>query len=273
MILLDGLKDLREGIIRAVGDANERFQEDGLRIMRGARFAARFGYKVDPNTLSGMKTSVDTLRKVSKERISDELRKILMSDYPSYGLNILRDCGAIYIACPLFTDRQWLMFNNQDECEGDLEVHLALLYNRVPSKLVERELIELKFSSKEIKRTIFLLLKRAAFVGFEQSQSVVSYRQFIAGFKNETADEWVHTLNQFINFASALGLPVYLLHQYRDVQVPARKDLAINGNDLMAAGITAGPDLKMWLDTCYREVLEHPEHNNKEYLLKRLNLI
>jgi len=66
-----GVEDLKQGLIRAVGKPTVRFQEDGLRIMRVARFAARFGYRVDNHTFEGMKESLETLKKVSKERIND----------------------------------------------------------------------------------------------------------------------------------------------------------------------------------------------------------
>src|SRR5271157_2107741 len=97
----NGVSDLQQGLIKAVGDPLVRFQEDGLRIMRVARFAARFGYSVDGHTFEGMKQSLDTLKKVSKERINDELTKILMSENPSFGLQLLQGSGALDIACPL----------------------------------------------------------------------------------------------------------------------------------------------------------------------------
>ena len=96
----NGLEDLKNEIIRAVGKPSLRFQEDGLRIMRVARFAARFGYAVDQLTFIGMEENLETLKKISKERIKDELCKTLMSPYSSYGLDLLLKSGVLNIICP-----------------------------------------------------------------------------------------------------------------------------------------------------------------------------
>lgn len=264
----DGLLDLQRGIIQAVGDANARFQEDGLRIMRAARFAARFGYQIEENTFTGMKANLETLKKVSKERISDELCKILMSRHNSHGMMLLLQTGALGIACPLLSNASVGHLKKLYQCNGEVETHLAILYNWYPTSSVGNELAELKFSTKEINRVVFLLLRRPAFMDFQQTSSIVSYRRFIARFKNEAPDLWSHTLEQFILFGRATGIPVSMLNLYEGMLVPARRDLAINGNDLMEIGIPAGPNLKYLLDGSYDEILEHPEHNHKDYLLK-----
>src|ERR1700722_17969932 len=94
-----GEEDLRNGVIRAVGSPPARFQEDGLRIMRAARFAARFGFTVETETFRGMAENLETLQKVSKERISDELCKTLLAPYPGTGLILLQTCGALDVVC------------------------------------------------------------------------------------------------------------------------------------------------------------------------------
>lgn len=152
----NGAMHLKEGLIKAVGDPLIRFQEDGLRIMRVARFAARFAYTVDDKTFEGMRQSLETLKKVSKERISDELSKTLMAAHASYGLKLLRDSGALDIACPLLSNRRLPLLQYQDRCQGSLETRLAFLYNKINPKEVNDELINLKFSNKEIKRVVFL---------------------------------------------------------------------------------------------------------------------
>lgn len=256
-----GAQDIEWGFICAVGDANARFQEDGLRIMRAARFAARFGYLVDPTTFCGMRDNLETLKKVSKERISDELRKTLMTTYPSKGLQLLADGGALAVVCPrLFIgDFCPLMCNYS----GELETRLALMYSFTSVQTAQQELMDLKFSNKEIQRVIFLLETL-------NSYNPTNYKQFIARFKNEAPDGWEHTLSQFIELSKALGAPncANWLEQYKDVIVYARKELAIDGNDLITAGVKPGPNFKILLDSCYQEILEHPEHNNKEFLLQ-----
>jgi tRNA nucleotidyltransferase (CCA-adding enzyme) len=258
-----GWQDIQDGVIRAVGHPIERFQEDGLRIMRVARFAARFGYQVESNTFNGMRTSLETLKKVSKERISDELRKTLMSAYPSLGLQWLSECGALTIICPKLMEQATnSLFPLMGNYSGELETRLALMYSFTSPQVAQKELMSLKFSNKEIKRVDFLL--ETLYPG-----GCNNYSQFIANFKNQAPDAWEHTLSQFVELTKALGASIQeWLDQHQHEVVWARKELAIDGNDLIAEGVKPGPTLKTLLDSCYQEVLEHPEHNNKEYLLK-----
>lgn len=85
-----GREDLKNKIIRAVGDPEKRFNEDALRMMRAVRFAATLGFKIEPNTESAIKKNSPWLQAVSKERIRDELLKIIMSDNPAFGIELLR---------------------------------------------------------------------------------------------------------------------------------------------------------------------------------------
>lgn len=265
----NGVQDLKEGIIRAVGKPTVRFQEDGLRIMRVARFAARFGYSVDAHTFAGMKESLETLKKVSKERINDELTKTLMSKNAAFGLQLLRDSGALDIACPLLAGRQLPLLSKQDTCTGDLETRLAFLYNKLPVQQVQEELINLKFSNKEIKRVVFLLDLVERFYILEDKQTVLAYKSFMAVLKNHSPDPWEHTLRQFLHLTEPMGLASgALLDEYRNEVVLTRKEMQINGDDLLNAGMSAGPRIKKALDECYLEILRNPEHNTKYHLLE-----
>ena len=80
--LFEGLSDLQNGIIRAVGDPVERFTEDALRILRALRFSARFGYKIEDTTKEAIDSLAPTLSKISAERIREELEKLIRSDNP-----------------------------------------------------------------------------------------------------------------------------------------------------------------------------------------------
>lgn len=265
----DGAKDLKQGLIKAVGKPSVRFQEDGLRIMRVARFAARFGYAIDPNTFEGMKQNLETLKKVSKERINDELSKTLMSAHASYGLQLLRDSGALDIASPLLEGRQLPLLPHQDRCQGPLEARLAFLYNKIPSNLVNQELFNLKFSNKEIKKTIFFLELVDRFIKFQEKDTALSYKSFMAVVKNHSPDPWNLCLEQFIELSEAMKLGAQeLFDKYQNEVVLSRKEMNINGDDLLASGMPAGPRIKKALEGCYLEILKNPENNNKYHLLE-----
>ncbi len=88
--LFDGREDLENKIIRAVGDAGERFNEDALRMLRAIRFSSELNFEIEKVTLTAIKKNNELLKFVSQERIRDELEKIILSDKPSEGIELLR---------------------------------------------------------------------------------------------------------------------------------------------------------------------------------------
>jgi len=99
----NGLDDLENKTVRAIGNPKERFEEDALRLMRLARFCSKLGFKPEQETLKAAKKLSKTIEKVSSERIYDELSKILMSPIPSIGLSILEEMGIMNVILPEVT--------------------------------------------------------------------------------------------------------------------------------------------------------------------------
>ena len=96
-----GQRDLERGLIRAVGDDPEhRFDEDPLRILRAARFAAQLGFTIESNTLAAMRRQASTLQKISQERIRDEFTKLLLTPVPSIGIRLLVDLDLMPYVVP-----------------------------------------------------------------------------------------------------------------------------------------------------------------------------
>ena len=96
----NGQKDLKDKIIRAVGNPKERFQEDALRLMRAVRFATSLNFKIEKKTLSEIKKNAGLLEFISKERIRDELLKIIMSLRAKEGIELLRETGLLKYIIP-----------------------------------------------------------------------------------------------------------------------------------------------------------------------------
>lgn len=88
-----GMDDLKNKLIRAVGDANQRFGEDALRMMRAIRIAAQLGFTIEQATLQAIQALAGTIKQISAERIREELFKLLASDYPADGYKLLRGAG------------------------------------------------------------------------------------------------------------------------------------------------------------------------------------
>lgn len=95
-----GVADLARGVVKTVGEAKERFFEDGLRILRAVRFHVELGFPLDHEVEKSIIDNKDILKEVSRERIRDELVKIIMSDNPSGGLMILKKLGLLAYVIP-----------------------------------------------------------------------------------------------------------------------------------------------------------------------------
>lgn len=109
--LFGGQEDLRNRIIRCVGNPEERFNEDALRIMRAVRFSAQLGYEIEENTKAAIKKMAHTLEKISIERVQVELVKLLVSDHPEYILK-LYELGLTRVFLPEFDSMMETPQNN-----------------------------------------------------------------------------------------------------------------------------------------------------------------
>jgi len=96
----DGQGDLARGILRAVGEASERFAEDGLRALRAARFVASLEVELDEKTAAAIRPALDTYRKVSAERVRDEWIKALKAKRPSRAFDVMREHGLLEASAP-----------------------------------------------------------------------------------------------------------------------------------------------------------------------------
>jgi len=95
-----GMEDLKKGIIRAIGNPDERFAEDGLRILRACRFAAQLEFQIEPVTLQGMIHNRDHLKNISKERIRDELLKTMTAEHPSIAFLYMQETQILEYVLP-----------------------------------------------------------------------------------------------------------------------------------------------------------------------------
>lgn len=95
-----GIRDLEKRLLRTVGDPLKRFREDGLRVLRTARFSATHGLRIDDQTLQAIPFALDAFRKVSHERVRDEWLKIMLADSPSVAFEIMSETGMLGITFP-----------------------------------------------------------------------------------------------------------------------------------------------------------------------------
>jgi tRNA nucleotidyltransferase (CCA-adding enzyme) len=95
-----GREDLQRKMIRAVGIAQERFDEDGLRVLRAARFVAQLEFELDIHTKRAIPQSLETFKKVSMERVRDEWTKTMKARAPSRAFEVMREGGILGVVCP-----------------------------------------------------------------------------------------------------------------------------------------------------------------------------
>lgn len=128
-----GQEDLKAGVIRCVGSAEERFQEDALRIMRAVRFAAQLGFTIEQGTWEAIGKLVPNLKKVSAERVQVELVKLLMSPNPSW-FRLLYDTGITKVVLPEFEKAMACEQNSPYHCYSVGE-HTLKVLEHTPAKL------------------------------------------------------------------------------------------------------------------------------------------
>ena len=126
-----GVRDLRDGILRTVGEAEERFREDRLRVLRALRFAGRFGLRIDPGTWEAARASAGALPQLSAERIREELFKVLKEvRAPSDTLRLYEQAGVLEHLYP----ELWACAGAEDVGGEDVWTHLMDAVDRVPRR-------------------------------------------------------------------------------------------------------------------------------------------
>jgi poly(A) polymerase len=128
-----GRNDLASGIIRAIGDPERRFAEDKLRMLRAVRFAARFKYSIDPATFASMRNLADQIRVVSRERVRDELTRMLTEGHGRRAFLLLDESGLLREVLPEISAMKSVEQPPEYHPEGDVFVHTLLLLENLPS--------------------------------------------------------------------------------------------------------------------------------------------
>lgn len=130
-----GRADLSAKIVRAIGNPERRFEEDHLRMLRAVRFAARFRFAIEPVTLASIRRQAHCIRKISAERIRDEIVRILTEGGARYGLELLDDCGLLQYVLPQVKAFQGVNQPPEFHPEGDVWTHILIMLGelRFPS--------------------------------------------------------------------------------------------------------------------------------------------
>ena len=252
----DGAGDLEKKLIRSVGDPNWRFQEDYLRILRALRFSARFEFRIHARTLEAAKANAQGLGQLSAERVHDEWFKgIQTAVRVSKLLALWMDVGAARIWLPEI-GRDWEKGKKQlDKLPPPRDPVLITAFLATdPASLLTR----LKCSNKDI----------------ERGRAIGQWRDSYPDAKHPAVmRHWLSQVGEYVDDLLKLAPAgvVKAVAAIRATNPPlALKDLAVKGDDLIAAGVRPGPDVGEVLKRLLGEVLDDPAKNTKEYLLSRV---
>jgi tRNA nucleotidyltransferase (CCA-adding enzyme) len=292
-----GLPDLRDGVLRTVGDPAERFREDRLRVLRALRFAGRFGLRIDPATWRAAKDAAPELVHLSSERVREELMKVLRQvDPPSVSLRLYEECGGLahlypeLQACVGAADGDADVWTHLLRVVDDLPRHrtalrlAALLHDcgkpvdadghaSTGAALAHRLMKRLKFSNAEIDRAVHLVAQHSSFPSADAPEPELRrwlrrigrayvndlFRLRIADLRARAVDD------QRLDETSRLWRRVRgELSRAAPLEIG---DLAIGGAELRALGIPPGPLYGEILRDLLERVTDEPSLNDRETLM------
>ena len=206
----DGRKDLKRKIIKSIGDPAKRFSEDGLRVLRGCRFASQLDFDIDSNTLSGMKEQGFRLQYISAERIRDEITKILMSDRPSKAFFIMKKTDILKYIIPELEagigmqQREMHIFDvfehslySADHAEKNLVIRLAALLHDIgkPESFEIRDNIRTFYNHEKISADMAsTILKRLKFPRAVEKQVTHLIREHMFNYTEDWSDSALRRL-------------------------------------------------------------------------------
>lgn len=254
----DGVKDLQQGIIRCVGNAAERFTEDALRVLRAIRFSAQLNFAIEPSTWEAIESLAPGIAKVSKERIQVELSKILLSDHPQNLKDVYKTGISKYVS-RAFASIPYESLRIPPSLPQEKYVRWAAFLRLVSPNQAVEVLKDLKLDNDTIAKVKTLV----TWSGILISAEFVSVRKSMSEMEPEVWDSLL-LLNEYDDELQELTSKIR-----SDGDCLSLKDLAVNGQDLIAAGIKPGKEIGIILEHMLNDVLEHPEDNQKEILLKK----
>jgi poly(A) polymerase len=265
-----GQEDIARGVIRAIGDPHARFGEDHLRLLRGVRFAARYGFALDLATSTAMREHAEKLDLIARERIGGELRRMLIAPSRAAAVRLLETHGLDrpILHEPLRTDGGDLDRlvslppsgtspggGLAPEATAELPVHAALAAwaldrhnGHPPAGLIERWREALLLSNREEADFAATLALREAAKGWA-SLSGAQRKRWAA-----RADAWWAELLLRID-APATAAAIAAWRKVTPVESIAPEPV-LSGDHLIAAGFAPGPSFRGWLEAAYDEQLE-----------------
>jgi len=285
----NGQEDLKNGVIRTVGDPFERFKEDALRILRAVRFSAQLDFDIEKASLAAMQKKAELLSSISVERIREEFEKMMIAAKPSRSLTLCMSLGLFpYIFGEAFRgiskeegQRLQMLIEAIDSSISDRDVRLSLLLLCFETDRIMKAVDRLKFDNltktrlKSIKYLVSDLtliqskealkkfIGRSGFDSYYFAEAVDLEQRIVFNKPDEAKKKRTKTAGH-----SEVANRQIWLGEIQSNQEPIfLADLAVNGNDLIEAGVAKGANVGKVLFFLLDHVQLFPVDNNEEALL------
>ena len=234
-----GHADLRDRVLRAIGDASARFTEDKLRILRAVRMAARFGLMIEATTFAAVRAMAAQVTTVSAERIGEELRKILTHPNRVQGVELMRDAGLVE---PILPQAAGLIDDAIDRLRKlpprvSFELAFATLVPALDGKGTAKVARQLRLSNDESARIGWLVAHHSAL----DAAAVLPLSKLKPLLAHDGAGELIA-----LHRARGATAGVEFCERFLAETPPGELNPAplVTGDDLAALGMTPGPDFK-----------------------------
>ena len=290
----EGRQDISRRVIRAVGQPGERMREDRLRALRAIRFAARFGFDIDPETWRAIVESAPQLGRLSAERVKQELEKTMEQvERPGSALQLWRESGALRALLPAIDGISTLTLRTLDHlpratgkrASQRKMLRLVTLFSELSPRDAEKTARKLRFSNQHI-AWIRVVVEHAARV----HSDIVEAHASSTPVSPVVMRKWIAAAGR-TRIASVLRLVAARFAAQRDAgeSVPVAQsvngmyrrvlraafrepvelgDLAVSGDELRGAGVAEGPEMGWVLHRLLDLVLEDPRRNTVEELMR-----
>ena len=304
--LFDGRKDLENRVIRCVGNPIERFTEDALRMMRAVRFSAQLDFSVEEKTQAAIKMLCANIRKVSHERIADELIKTITSEHPERFLNMY-ELGLTRYIMPEFDRMVACTQNNRYHCYT-VGIHTIKVLENVPADKVLRLAALLHDVGKLTTKTVengtdhffghcieSVRIGRGILKNLKLDNDTINKVCILIRHHDPEFPPTENGVRRLMHEVTPALMPALIALMRADVEGKSSaarltagnidlyeklykeieergdciyiKDLAVSGSDLINVGVKKGEDIGKCLNNLLEIVMDEPEKNKKETLL------
>lgn len=266
--LFNGLEDMHNHLIRAVGNPSERFNEDALRMMRAVRFASKLDFDIESNTLEAIHKHSKLLSKIAIERIYTEFVKMMMAKRPKQGLLDMVKTD-MYKYIPVFGDHRDDLISisklNNLKLNSEIEVWSLISFAfQLYSEQIHHLLKKWKASNDVIKQTEMC----CAAINHLQKNDLNKWQMY------ETGIDLLLAANHIASFYGFYVSDEQLINDYDALTIKSKKELAINGGILIKNGICKpGPQLGNILLELEHLVVQGKVDNQTEILMQEAKKI